>query len=112
MVSPDATLDVSLDEQGICAPGDVTLTVANSQSGLTYQVFNGDPAGSGVAVGSPRVGTGGDIDFTFLGSVFGPGMHQLFVQVSGSGCGNTTLNDSEQLYVADPPDLTPTVTAD
>ena len=83
----DLSLDVITPTAMICSGIDSTLTIKNTESGVTYTVKkNGETIPSGTVTG-----TGSDMVFTIRAAQLTAGTNEFIVSTSGSGCQNGDL---------------------
>ncbi|MDQ3291883.1 MAG: T9SS type A sorting domain-containing protein, partial [Bacteroidota bacterium] len=94
--NPPTIYTLSTSNQTICSGGTATLTLANSQSGVYYQIYNGStPSGAQV------LSSGGAINL-----ISGPlaTSTNLTVQaIAPAGCNNVTMTGSAAITVNNPP---------
>jgi GH18 family chitinase len=78
----------------VCQGSLGSITLSGSQTGRSYQVFNGN-----VALGSPVAGTGSSINLTFPTTGLSTGINTLIVKVLTSACANVDIPDTVNLRV-------------
>ncbi|WP_422081767.1 gliding motility-associated C-terminal domain-containing protein [Ulvibacterium sp.] len=109
--NPDVFLNVTGDT--VCEGDAATVTLSNSQVGITYQLLQSGIPLNPVVTGT---GTGGDLVLTIPAGHPQLATGTYDVEASGSGCGTVTLNQSPLITVNALPTLSltspPTCSAD
>jgi hypothetical protein len=78
----------------VCSGVNGTITVASSESGISYQAYKG-----ATAVGTAVVGTGNDIALTIPSANLTAGANTITIQATKTGCGTVTLTNSAVITV-------------
>ncbi|WP_207434375.1 T9SS type A sorting domain-containing protein [Sabulibacter ruber] len=101
--TPSTVYTVSPASNSICANGTAQVTLSGSQSGVYYQLYNGN-----TATGAQVLGNGNAI--TLMSGVLTSNATLTVVALSSSACGNVTMDGFSAVTVAPQP-LKPTLTA-
>ena len=97
-------LDVITPTAMICSGTDSTLTIKNTESGVTYTVKK-----NGVTIPSGTVtGTGSDKNFNIPATFLTAGTNEFIVSTSGSGCQNGDLTQRRIINVNTAPVISAT----
>ncbi len=94
--TPPVAYAVSPTSQTICYNGTAQVTLANSQSGVTYQLYNGS-----TPTGASRVSTGGAL--TLTSGVLTVNATLTVQAVVSGGCGNVTMTGFSEVTVSPTP---------
>jgi ELWxxDGT repeat protein len=92
---PPAT-STALQGSTVCLNSSRTVTVKAAQSGVRYQLYH-----AGVAVGTPKVGSGSDLVFTIGAASLFAGSYVFTVKAEG--CQVVTLSQTATVTVTSPP---------
>ena len=99
--TPTLTYNVTSNSNSYCGSGSVTLGLDNSQTGVTYQLYDGGSALSGVT----QTGTGSAITFTAQTPSVGSHTYTVYSTSAGIYCavqinGGTTTSKTVTSYTA------------
>ncbi|WP_153042794.1 T9SS type A sorting domain-containing protein [Rufibacter ruber] len=101
--TPNTVFTVAPASQNICANGTAQVSLSGSQSGVYYQLYNGN-----TATGAQVAGTGSAI--TLTSGALTANATLTVVALSANACGNTTMDGFSAVTVSPMP-LKPTVTS-
>jgi predicted esterase/chitodextrinase len=90
-VDPGCQVDMytpAVTAENICSHGDATITINNSQAGVTYSAING----SGETISGAIVGNGGTITLNVGSEALDSGRNELTIRADMQGCVDRTLN--------------------
>jgi hypothetical protein len=104
---PSTSLSITPATSSICSGSQVAVTVNSAQSGVVYQLYNGDPSSGGVFTGTSKLSTGSNITLTSSALVGVTTFYVKAIKISPVSCDAVLTNTSGVTILTGDPSCTP-----